>query len=145
MTPEKKKIYHHAKKEAKHAFLYLILSTVWAFVDCLIFLTLTYLWLPIIPSNIISDVWGMITSFSLNLKRNFKHNDHVKLRFLSYIIISLIWMWISTTMVYWFIVWIWFPKAIAKFLQIIIMAIPLYLANRLITFRNVKKAIKDWN
>lgn len=128
-------IKQHGKKEVLHAFRYLILSTLWAIVDCVIFLTLTSLSLPIIPSNIISDIWGMITSFSLNLKRNFKHNDYVKLRFLSYVIISLTWTAISTGLVYFFIEWLGMQKAIAKILQIIIMAIPLYIANRLLTFK----------
>ena len=131
-------IKQHGKKEVLHAFRYLILSTLWAIVDCVIFLTLTSLSLPIIPSNIISDFWWMVTSFSLNLKRNFKHNDHVKMRFISYITISLTWMILSTWMVYFFIKWLNMPKAIAKTLQILIMAIPLYIANRLITFKNFK-------
>ncbi len=131
----KNNIKQHGKKEAIHAFLYLILSTLWAIVDATLFLLLTSVSLPIIPSNIISDIWGMITSFSLNLKRNFKHNDHVKLRFLSYVIISLTWTAISTGLVYFFIEWLGMQKAIAKILQIIIMAIPLYIANRLLTFK----------
>jgi len=131
-------IKQHGKKEVLHAFRYLILSTLWAIVDCVIFLTLTSLSLPIIPSNIISDLWWMITSFSLNLKRNFKHNDHVKMRFISYVTISLTWMILSTWMVYFFIKWLGMPKAIAKTLQILIMAIPLYIANRLITFKSFK-------
>ena len=131
-------IKQHGKKEVLHAFRYLILSTVWAIVDCVIFLSLTSLSFPIIPSNIISDFWWMVTSFSLNLKRNFKHNDHVKMRFISYITISLIWMILSTWMVYFFIKWLDMPKAVAKTLQILIMAIPLYIANRLITFKNFK-------
>ena len=131
-------IKQHGKKEVLHAFRYLILSTLWAIVDCVIFLTLTSLSLPIIPSNIISDLWWMITSFSLNLKRNFKHNDHVKMRFISYVTISLTWMILSTWMVYYFIKWLGMPKAIAKTLQILIMAIPLYIANRLITFKSFK-------
>ena len=131
-------IKQHGKKEVLHAFRYLILSTLWAIVDCVIFLTLTSLSLPIIPSNIISDFWWMVTSFSLNLKRNFKHNDHVKMRFISYITISLTWMILSTWMVYFFIKWLNMPKAVAKTLQILIMAIPLYIANRLITFKNFK-------
>ena len=131
-------IKQHGKKEVLHAFRYLILSTLWAIVDCVIFLTLTSLSLPIIPSNIISDFWWMVTSFSLNLKRNFKHNDHVKMRFISYITISLTWMILSTWMVYFFIKWLDMPKAVAKTLQILIMAIPLYIANRLITFKNFK-------
>ena len=134
----KEHIKQHGKKEAIHAFLYLILSTLWAIVDCAIFLILTSCSLPIIPSNIISDFWWMVTSFSLNLKRNFKHNDHVKMRFISYITISLTWMVLSTWMVYFFIKWLGMPKAIAKSLQIIIMAIPLYVANRLITFKSFK-------
>lgn len=131
-------IKQHGKKEVLHAFRYLILSTLWAIVDCVIFLTLTSLSLPIIPSNIISDLWWMVTSFSLNLKRNFKHNDHVKMRFISYVTISLTWMILSTWMVYFFIKWLGMPKAIAKTLQILIMAIPLYIANRLITFKSFK-------
>jgi putative flippase GtrA len=131
-------IKQHGKKEVLHAFRYLILSTLWAIVDCVIFLTLTSLSLPIIPSNIISDFWWMVTSFSLNLKRNFKHNDHIKMRFISYITISLTWMILSTWMVYFFIKWLDMPKAVAKTLQILIMAIPLYIANRLITFKNFK-------
>ena len=131
-------IKQHGKKEVLHAFRYLILSTLWAIVDCVIFLTLTSLSLPIIPSNIISDFWWMVTSFSLNLKRNFKHNDHIKMRFISYITISLTWMILSTWMVYFFIKGLGMPKAVAKTLQILIMAIPLYIANRLITFKNFK-------
>jgi putative flippase GtrA len=42
----------------------------------------------------------------------------------------------STGMVYLFIEIIGIPNAIAKFMQIIIMAIPLYLANRTLTFRD---------
>ena len=134
----KEHIKQHGKKEVLHAFRYLILSTLWAIVDCVIFLTLTSLSLPIIPSNIISDFWWMVTSFSLNLKRNFKHNDHIKMRFISYISISLTWMILSTWMVYFFIKGLGMPKAVAKTLQILIMAIPLYIANRLITFKNFK-------
>lgn len=124
------------KKEARHAFMYLVLSTVWAIVDTIVFIVLTSLWLHVIPSNIISDLCWMITSFSLNLKKNFNMNDHIKMRWVAYFIISLIWMVASTGMVYLFIEIIGIPNAIAKFMQIIIMAIPLYLANRTLTFRN---------
>lgn len=128
-----------AKKEAKHAFLYLILSAIGSIVDCILFLFLTRIWIPIIPSNITSDIAWMITSFSLNLKKNFKNSDHVKMRFASYVTISLIWMAVSTWLVYLFIRWFGLPKLISKFIQLMIMAVPLYLANRTLTFRNFKK------
>lgn len=127
------------KKEARHAFMYLILSTIWAIVDAIVFIVLTSLWLHVVPSNIISDVCWMITSFSLNLRKNFNMNDHVKMRWVSYFTISLIWTALSTSMVYFFIEVLWIPNAIAKFLQIVIMAIPLYLANRSLTFRDFSK------
>ncbi len=128
-----------AKKEAKHAFLYLIRSTLWTVVDCCLFLILTWLGLPIIPSNIISDTCGMITSFSLNVRKNFKNSDHIKIRFLSYVTISIIWMALSTSMVYLFIKWFGIPKWRSKLMQLTIMAIPLYIANRSLTFRDFSK------
>jgi len=127
------------RKEAWHAFMYLVLSTVWAIVDAIVFIVLTSFWLHIVPSNIISDICWMITSFSLNLKKNFNMNDHVKMRWVSYFTISLIWTALSTSMVYFFIEVIWIPNAIAKFMQITIMAIPLYIANRSLTFRDFSK------
>ena len=132
-----------AKKEAKHAFLYMILSTIWTIVDCCVFLVLTWLWLPIIPSNIISDTCGMITSFSLNVKRNFKNSDHIKARFVSYIIISVTGMALSTSMVYFFIKWLSIPRWFSKLIQLTIMAIPLYIANRSLTFRDFSKKNKE--
>ena len=124
-----------AKKEAKHVFLYLILSAMGGFVDCCVFLILNWLWLPIIHSNIISGICWMVTSFYLNLKKNFEKNDHINLRFISYITISLIGTALSTSIVYFFIEVLNIPTAVSKFMQIIIMCIPLYLANRSITFR----------
>ena len=143
-----KLILDEAKKEAKHIFLYLILSAVGGIVDCSVFLILNWLWLPIIPSNIISGICWMITSFTLNLKKNFEKNDHINLRFISYITISLIGTALSTSMVYFFIEVLDIPTAISKFIQIIIMSIPLYLANRSITFRefwNKDDNQKIWN
>ena len=131
------------KKEARHAFMYLILSTIWAIVDAIVFIVLTSLWLHVVPSNIISDICWMITSFSLNLKKNFNMNDHVKMRWVSYFTISLIWTALSTSMVYFFIEVIWIPNAIAKFMQITIMAVPLYLANRSLTFRDFSKKSRN--
>ena len=135
LTLNNKFILDIAKKEAKHIFLYLILSAIGGFVDYCIFLILNWLWLPIIPSNIISGICWMITSFTLNLKKNFEKNDHIQIRFISYITISLIGTALSTSIVYFFIEILDIPTAVSKFLQIIIMSIPLYLANRSITFR----------
>jgi len=131
------------RKEAWHAFMYLVLSTIWAIVDAVVFIFLTSLWLYIVPSNIISDVCWMITSFSLNLKKNFNMNDHIKMRWVSYFTISIIWTALSTSMVYFFIEVIWIPNAIAKFMQITIMAVPLYIANRSLTFRDFSKETKN--
>ena len=133
------------RKEAWHAFMYLVLSTIWAIVDAIVFIVLTSLWLHIVPSNIISDICWMITSFSLNLKKNFNMNDHVHMRWISYFTISLIWTALSTSMIYFFIEVIWIPNAIAKFMQILIMAIPLYIANRSLTFRDFSKRTKNKN
>ena len=127
------------KKETKHAFVYLILSSIGGLVDCCMFYILSTVWLPIIPSNIISYSCWMITSFSLNLKKNFWKTDYIKTRFIIYVIISLIWMAVSTGLVFLFIKVLWLWTLIAKILQILLTAIPLYIANRSITFRTFSK------
>jgi len=123
-----------AKKETKHALLYTILSWVAAVVDWSVFLILTSIWLPIILSNIISEWCWLVTSFSLNLKKNFKKSDNVKKRFLSYLIVSITWIIISTAIVYYLVHWANISEAWSKLIQIIIMAIPLYWFNRFFTF-----------
>lgn len=124
--------------EIKHAILYLILSGIWSIVDYCVFLLLTNLGLFSVIANIISYTCGMVTSFSLNLKKNFKQEDNIKNRFLSYVFISLIWIAISTCLIYYFIEIRWINPWLSKIFQILIVAIPLYIFNRLFTFRKAK-------
>ena len=139
----KEHIRKRAKKETKHALLYTLLSWIAAIVDCSVFLILTNIWLPIIISNIISEWCWLVTSFSLNLKKNFKKSDNVKKRFLSYLIITVTWIIISTAIVYYLIHWVNISKTASKLIQILIMAIPLYWVNRFITFWDVFKRQKS--
>ena len=125
-----------AKEEIKHAFLYWALSSLAAVIDCCVFLILTRLWLPIIISNIIWEVCGLIISFTLNLRKNFKRNDFIKKRFVLYLTVCFSGVVISTAIVYFFIRWLKITDSIAKIAQILIMALPLYIANRTITFRD---------
>ena len=134
-----------AKKETKHAILYSILSWVAAIVDCSVFLILTKIWLPIIISNIISEWCWLVTSFTLNLKKNFKKSDNVKKRFLSYLTVSISWIIISTIIVYSLIKWLNITKTMSKIIQILIMAIPLYWVNRFFTFWDIFKRQKANN
>ena len=127
------------KEEIKHAILYWILALIAAIVDCSVFLILSRLWLHIIIANIIWEICGLIISFTLNVRKNFKINDFIKRRFCLYITICLSGVIISTAIVYFFIRWLEITDFISKITQILIMAIPLYLANRFITFRDFTK------
>ena len=131
-----------AKKETKHALLYVVLSWIAALVDWWVFLILTKIWRPIIISNIISEWCWLVTSFSLNLKKNFKKNDNIEKRFLSYMIVSITWIIISTAIIYLLVHWANISKAGSKIIQILIMAIPLYGVNRFFTFWDVFKRQK---
>ena len=135
----KEYIRKRAKKETKHAILYTLLSWVAAIVDCGVFLILTSLWLPIIISNIISEWCWLITSFTLNLKKNFKKSDNINKRFLSYLIVTISGIIISTAIVYSLVHWANISKFASKLIQILIMAIPLYWANRFFTFWDIFK------
>ena len=137
MTSE---VHKKIRNETKHAFIYIILSSVGSLVDCIAFYILTkFVWLPIVISNIISYTCWMVTSFTLNLKKNFNKSDYIKTRFVLYVSISLVWMAVSTWLVYLFIRIIWLWTIISKILQMLILAIPLYIANRSITFRTFSK------
>ena len=125
-----------AKSEIKHAFLYWALSSLAAVIDCCVFLFLTKLWLPIIISNIIWEICWLIISFTLNLRRNFKRNDFIRKRFILYLTVCFSGVVISTAIVYFFIRGLKITESVAKIAQILIMAIPLYIANRTITFRD---------
>ena len=135
----KEHIRKRAQKETKHALLYSLLSWIAAIVDYSVFLILTKIWLPIIISNIISGLCWLITSFSLNLRKNFKKSDNVKKRFLSYFLITVVWIIISTAIVYSLVHWANISKAVSKIIDILIMAIPLYWANRFFTFGDTFK------
>ncbi len=137
MTSE---VHKKIRNETKHAFIYIILSSVGSLVDCIAFYILTkFVWLPIVISNIISYTCWMVTSFTLNLKKNFNKSDYIKTRFVLYVSISLVWMAVSTWLVYLLIKIIWLWTIISKILQMLILAIPLYIANRSITFRTFSK------
>ncbi len=127
------------KKEARHAFLYLLLSSLGGIAECSAFYILSKIGFGIVTSNIVGFGFWSVTSFSLNAKKNFEKQDFIKIRFTIYIIISLIWLLLSTWLVYFFTKTCWFSLIVSKLLQQIIMAVPLYIANRLITFGDLAK------
>ncbi len=130
---------HILKKEIKHAFTYLILSSLGGFVECGIFFLLSKCWFGVVVANIIGFLFWLVTSFTLNIRKNFEKQDFIKIRFAIYLMISVVGLVSSTLLVYLFIQVLWYSVIVSKFLQIIIMAIPLYMANRLITFGNFSK------
>ena len=94
--------------------------------------SMSYQW-----ANVIGFHAGIISSFLLNRKYNFKVKDNVVPRFLVFYGIQLVGLLISSLVLMLFIENFGFNKLIAKALSILIVALLLFELNNLITFRRI--------
>lgn len=92
--------------------------------------SMSYQW-----ANVIGFHAGIISSFFLNRKYNFKVKDSPVSRFLVFYGIQLIGLLISSLVLMFFIENLGWDKLVAKALSILIVALLLFELNNLITFR----------
>lgn len=96
------------------------------------FEVLPYLW-----ANVISTHVGIFTSFTLNRSLNFKVKDKATLRFLSFYLIGLMGLGLSSLML-WFMVDGGWNELICKLITIVVVALVQFFLNKYITFRQKK-------
>lgn len=120
----------------RHFLLYVVNGTIATAVDMGIFFFLTDLvGIYFLVSNIISVFFGILTSFELNSRFNFKRTDLRLRRFISFAIVCLIGMGLGSLLLTTFYVWLGFPKFIAKVLSVVLAGIFQYIFNKNITFK----------
>lgn len=119
----------------RHFILYVINGTIATVVDMGIFFLLTDVvgW-HFLLSNTISVFFGILTSFELNSRFNFRKTDLRLRRFISFAIICLVGMALGSLLLTAFYVWIGLPKFFAKALSVIIAGVFQFLFNKNITF-----------
>jgi len=119
----------------RQLFLYGVIGGLSAFVDFCIYTLLCKIGVPYLFSNVISVHCGIICSFLLNRQYNFKVKDKAKLRFLSFYVIGLIGLAISSGMLYLAISYYHFNEIYSKILTIVVVALLQFVLNKFITFR----------
>lgn len=115
-----------------------MIGCVGVILDFLIFVLLQNYLTPI-NANIISVSAGIINNFILNVTLNFKQNNWVGVRFLSFFATGLLGMTISSSLLTILIESIKINNIAAKVITVIFVALLQYLINKNITFRNYKK------
>jgi len=122
------------KKDFRYIVMYGVIGGIAAVIDFSAFaFCVKVLFIHNVVANLISMHLGMLFSFTCNTFFNFKKTDKFLRRFLSYYIIVLIGMGISSIMVG--ILSIHFPVLIVKLIAIIIVSIIQYMLNRFVTYR----------
>ena len=106
--------------------------------DFCVYWILCKLGIPYLVSNVISVHCGIICSFLLNRQYNFKVKDRAKVRFLSFYIIGLIGLAISSGILYLAVDCYHFYEIYAKIITIIVVALLQFVLNKFITFRTKK-------
>lgn len=118
----------------RELILYGIIGGTCATLDFVVFSALKC-YIPYLIANVISVHVGIITSFCLNRKYNFKVEDRFILRFLSFYLIGLSGLLISESILYYLTEILLIKDLVSKLCSIVIVALYQFLLNKLVTFK----------
>ena len=95
--------------------------------------------LPYLWANVISVHIGIFTSFVLNRQLNFKIKDKIHQRFLSFYLVGLTGLGISSLMLYLMVDYAHWNEIVCKLITIVIVALVQFFLNKYITFKPSKQ------
>jgi len=127
----------------RNLILYGIIGSCTATLDFLIFTGLT-LWTSIhyIIANIISCSTGILCSFQLNRKYNFKVTDHTFRRMVIFFSVGIFGMFLSSVILHFCIDNMHWEELVSKLMSIVIVVIIQFFMNKYISFRVDKKTTR---
>jgi putative flippase GtrA len=131
-----KNLFQTLYSKFRNLILYGIIGSCTATLDFLIFTALTQgLNLYYIVANIISCSTGILCSFLLNRKYNFKVTDHIARRLLIFVAVGLTGMLLSSLILRITIEQLQWNELLSKLISIIIVVLFQFLLNKHISFR----------
>lgn len=127
----------------RNLILYGIIGCCTATLDFLVFTSLAQ-WTPIhyIVANVISCSTGILCSFLLNRKYNFKVTDHTMRRMIVFFSVGIIGMFLSSVILHFCIDNLHLEKMYSKLISIVIVVIIQFFLNKYISFREDKSSKK---
>lgn len=108
-----------------------------AALDFCIYTLLVICKIEFLYANAIGVISGILTSFMLNRKYNFKVLDNTKKRFFSFFIIGCLGLLISSCLLYFLVNWLEFNELYSKLITIITISLLQYILNKTITFKKI--------
>ena len=128
----------------RNLILYGIIGSCTATLDFLIFTGLTQ-WTPVhyIIANVISCSTGILCSFLLNRKYNFKVTDHPLRRMIIFFSVGIFGMFLSSVILHFCIDDLHWGELVSKLTSIVIVVIIQFFLNKYISFREDKKTVKE--
>ena len=118
--------------------LYAIIGGFCAGLDFGVYSALCFI-LPYLWANVISTHCGIFCSFLLNRQFNFKVKNKTVIRFLSFYIVGLIGLGISSLLLYLLVDIASLNELVCKLLTIVLVAIIQFILNKFITFKDTSK------
>lgn len=125
----------------RNLILYGIFGGISAGLDFVIYTLLVMFGTNYVVANIIGVHCGILTSFILNRNFNFRVKDKATTRFLSFYMVGLLGLVLSTSMLYAMVNWMQLSEIYSKLITIFVVAIIQFLINKYVTFKsNCKKS-----
>lgn len=95
--------------------------------------------LPYLWANVLSIHFGIFSSFILNRQLNFRVKDKTPQRFLSFYIVGLTGLGISTLLLWVLVDWAKWNEIVCKLVTIVFVALVQFILNKHITFKTNKR------
>ncbi|MCM1222423.1 MAG: GtrA family protein [Lachnospiraceae bacterium] len=122
-------------KRNRQLILYGLIGSVSSTADFAVYSALVMIGLNLLVANAVGVNIGIITSFCLNRRYNFKVTDCVKRRFMTFYSIGLVGLAVSTGLLYLLAGIMMIQEFYAKLLTIIVVAMMQFVLNKTITFK----------
>lgn len=123
----------------RNLILYGIIGGFCAALDFVIYSLFCYFeLLPYLWANVISTHIGIFTSFVLNRSYNFKVKDKTSQRFLSFYVVGLMGLGLSSLMLWLMVDKMQWNELVCKLITIALVALVQFILNKYITFKQKK-------
>lgn len=129
------RIFISLLRRYRNLVLYGVIGAVASSIDFCVYSAMILTGINLLIANAIGVNVGIITSFCLNRRYNFKVKDRTKTRFASFYLIGMIGLAISTGMLYVAVDRLGFNEFYSKLLTIVLVALIQFMLNKTITFR----------
>ncbi|MBQ7191819.1 MAG: GtrA family protein [Paludibacteraceae bacterium] len=124
----------------RHLILYGIIGGLCSGLDFVVYSLLChYEVIPYLWANVISIHIGIFTSFALNRSVNFKVKDKTSRRFLTFYIVGLTGLGISTLLLWIMVDTAHWNEILCKLITIIAVALVQFILNKYITFKTINR------